>query len=600
MNGLSYYGIGQYKVDSSINRSEKEIAAIVKSMNDTKEETNTKSTLIIEKIRNALKDIGIELHRNIDLSSNSVTLFNTGSTGRYTNLPGDGDFDFIMQVDRDIFENEQKKTKLRNAIVTSLGGTYDTVNGDVRELKTKVVDENGKEYEVEIDITFVNKTDKTEYASDVCVSDRLNNIKDEDERQKVMANIILTKQFLKGINAYKPARKDENQGGLGGIGVENWILQNGGTLYSAAKSFMKAAQECDTFEEFLAKYSLPNFGINHMAEKRGHYPHDDYVTNMNANGYKKMKESLSKYIELYEEQVENPVFETLKTVKEIEKEETFVYATSYQDMNQLELDTKQILEATLKVSDIKIDKANMGETGTMYKIKIDEKEYLVKPGVNKHDGKVRPARAVVQEIASNIQQLISPDRAVIAKTYGTGNVKVAVQEKIDNAKTASETELITQHTTELIEEYVVDYLLGNFDSDAQNFVIDSNGVAKGIDKEQSLKYLLTDEKKESLKLDFSYDPKGARTSIYSGLFRYINEKGLSNECLDKLLKSKEKVGTISDEKYIEIFKQYAYSYDATRSKEILDKILERKNYFLEHIDEFIMELSGKELKTNTR
>ena len=75
---------------------------------------------------------------------------------------------------------------------------------------------------------------------------------------------------------------------------------------------------------------------------------------------------------------------------------------------------------------------------------------------------------------------------------------------------------------------------------------------------------------------------------------------MSNECLDKLLKSKEKVGTISDEKYIEIFKQYAYSYDATRSKEILDKILERKNYFLEHIDEFIMELSGKELKTNTR
>ena len=206
---------------------------------------------------------------------------------------------------------------LRNKILKSFGDNVNAliIDGDIRELKAKVTDENGITHDVEIDITFTQKTDKAEYASDVCVCDRLNSIKSEEERKLVKANIILAKQFLKSIEAYKPARRKSEQGGMGGIGVENWILQNGGTLYSAAKSFMDAADKCSSFEEFCKIYSLPNFGYNHMALKKGFYPHDDYIKNMNSTGYEKMKVALREYINNYDKNLNNPVIETISQLQ---------------------------------------------------------------------------------------------------------------------------------------------------------------------------------------------------------------------------------------------------------------------------------------------
>lgn len=314
MNGLSYYGIDTYVLDESVYKESREISNILENMEANKEETKYKADLLKDKLKLGASKLGLELKDMIDLSRNSVTLFNTGSTGRFTNLPGDGDFDYTMQVDREIYFNDKKMDELREKLISVLRDgeeTYNIVSGDIRELKTTVEDEMGNKYKTEIDITFTTKTDETEYASDVCVNDRLNSINSEQERNLVKANIILAKQFLKSIGAYKPARKFPEQGGMGGIGVENWILQNGGTLYSAAKSFMEEAKKHTSFESFKSVYSLPNFGYNHMAYKRGFYPHDDYISNMNQNGFDKMKNALSIYIKKYEKNVDSPVIETV-------------------------------------------------------------------------------------------------------------------------------------------------------------------------------------------------------------------------------------------------------------------------------------------------
>ena len=87
---------------------------------------------------------------------------------------------------------------------------------------------------------------------------------------------------------------------MGGIGVENWTLQNGGTFYSAAKSFVEAANKCQSFEQFQSLYSIPNFGHNHMAHKKGFYPHDNYIDNMNEIGYDKMVQALNEYLRTVE------------------------------------------------------------------------------------------------------------------------------------------------------------------------------------------------------------------------------------------------------------------------------------------------------------
>lgn len=113
----------------------------------------------------------------------------------------------------------------------------------------------------------------------------------------VVANILLAKQVLKQAEVYKPNRGEVPQGGLGGVGIENCILQNGGSFIDAAKDFLEAA-EGKSFEEFKVNYQIWDFGDNHLAERRGQYPHDNFVANnMSEAGYSKMKKALKEYIE---------------------------------------------------------------------------------------------------------------------------------------------------------------------------------------------------------------------------------------------------------------------------------------------------------------
>jgi hypothetical protein len=114
----------------------------------------------------------------------------------------------------------------------------------------------------------------------------------------VIANIIFAKKFLKAAGCYKPDRGDTPQGGLGGVGVENWVLQNGGSFLAAAREFMAVADKCESFNEFKKQYAVWDFGENHM--KKGARQHDNFVAdNMSEAGYKKMKAALSLFLAQY-------------------------------------------------------------------------------------------------------------------------------------------------------------------------------------------------------------------------------------------------------------------------------------------------------------
>ena len=71
----------------------------------------------------------------------------------------------------------------------------------------------------------------------------------------VIANILFAKKLLKENGCYKPDRGEKPEGGLGGVGIENWILQNGGSLKKAAESFLETANDSTGFEDFKNKYS---------------------------------------------------------------------------------------------------------------------------------------------------------------------------------------------------------------------------------------------------------------------------------------------------------------------------------------------------------
>ena len=150
----------------------------------------------------------------------------------------------------------------------------------------------GLDAPVDIDITFATKTNKVKYSTDVALKEFYSSMTPE-KREEIVANVVFAKRFFKAIEAYKPDRGDIPQGGLGGVGIENWILQNGGSFLAAAREFMRVANECgDDFEVFKEKYAVFDYGQNHQG---GDY--DNFIVhNMSPAGYDKMRHALRDYL----------------------------------------------------------------------------------------------------------------------------------------------------------------------------------------------------------------------------------------------------------------------------------------------------------------
>ena len=226
MSGLSHYGTGDYVFapDSELELpSTRAGETIVPSTNTIIEEipegisdTDHKHAVINQAIKEAITNIP-ELNLSYkdyldgDLTENIVEMIDTGSTGRQTNAPGSGDFDYLARLDRSILNDPTKKQQITDALLTAFGRENDgsaIVNGNLR---LKQVSLDGLGEPVDIDITFAQKTNKVQYPTDAALADRLSNIKNQSETkyQQVLANIIYAKQFLKANQVYKPRRSPE-------------------------------------------------------------------------------------------------------------------------------------------------------------------------------------------------------------------------------------------------------------------------------------------------------------------------------------------------------------------------------------------------------
>ena len=338
MSGLSYYHTGDYQFapDSELDLPSTNVGkTIVPSINAIIEEipegisdTDRKHAVINQAIKEAITDIpdlnlSYKDYLDGDLTENVIEMIDTGSTGRQTNAPGSGDFDYLARLDRSILNDPTKKQQITDALLAAFGKA-DEVNGTSNQIdnldhnedgegegeagqadnKSRIVNGNlrlkrvsidGLAEPVDIDITFAQKTNKVQYPTDAALTDRLSNIKNQSETkyQQVLANIIYAKQFLKAAGAYKPRRSPEAKGigGLGGVGIENWVLQHGGSFKQAARDFLAVADSCSSFEDFCAHYPVWDYGENHKGIRSK--PHDNFVAdNMNPEGYERMKEAL--------------------------------------------------------------------------------------------------------------------------------------------------------------------------------------------------------------------------------------------------------------------------------------------------------------------
>ncbi len=310
MSGLSHYRTGDYQFapedelelpSTNVGKSVvSSTSTIISELPASIAETDHKHEVINQAIKQAITNIP-ELNLSYkdyldgDLTENIVEIIDTGSTGRQTNAPGSGDFDYLARLDRSILNDPTKKQQITDALLAAFGRENDgsaIVNGNLR---LKQVSIDGLAEPVDIDITFAQKTNKVQYPTDAALADRLSNIKNQSETkyQQVLANIIYAKQFLKAAGAYKPRRSPEAKGigGLGGVGIENWVLQHGGSFKQAARDFLAVADSCSSFEDFCAHYPVWDYGENHKGIRSK--PHDNFVAdNMNPEGYERMKEAL--------------------------------------------------------------------------------------------------------------------------------------------------------------------------------------------------------------------------------------------------------------------------------------------------------------------
>ena len=244
---------------------------------------------------------------SLELKYGEADLIGIGSTARGTNLPNDYDYDYYLRLDkRNLYTYDEK-----NCLISNLKNLEKNLNeylnpsknipGKEGRVRGTGINIDGLEKTIDIDVTFTQKTNKTTYSTDMALEERLNNIKENnsDKYEDVIANIVLAKYVLKKTNCYKPDRSDSNQGGLGGVGVENWILQNGGSFKNSCLEFLSAATidgQMVPFNEFKQKYFI--WVLCENRENRNEYPFDNFINNMNESGYKKMYNALEKCCKL--------------------------------------------------------------------------------------------------------------------------------------------------------------------------------------------------------------------------------------------------------------------------------------------------------------
>ncbi|MFB6212586.1 MAG: hypothetical protein ABEI53_02100 [Candidatus Magasanikbacteria bacterium] len=289
-SGIERYHGGEIELSSEWKGSD--YASQIENIAQTEENIEKIENLrddLYKDIEKALNEVGIELTkgRNKD-SLIGAHIIDTGSTGRGTALDiEDGvDFDFVVKLnDRDYEKFEQVGDKLEEKY--PLDDDYPQDNMHMYRFLEFEHEETKKK--ISLDVGFVKRSEYQTLDAQEAVSQKYDSIKGNYGKEKwleVLSNVRFAKKKLKEAECYKPSHKE---GGLGGIGVENWVLKNGGDVIKAFKEFYKNSFNEDgeiiPFEKFKENYKIFSAGEN----IRGNEIAENFVEgNMTRSGYKKM------------------------------------------------------------------------------------------------------------------------------------------------------------------------------------------------------------------------------------------------------------------------------------------------------------------------
>ena len=117
MQGLSHYGEKHFELDETAKKPE--MSGIIELVDRSMQDARNKQEKILKTLEEAVNKNGYKLSDEIrtDLKPGIVEFIDTGSTGRGTNMPGDGDFDYMVRMDKVLSDNPTEfKNSLREAL----------------------------------------------------------------------------------------------------------------------------------------------------------------------------------------------------------------------------------------------------------------------------------------------------------------------------------------------------------------------------------------------------------------------------------------------------------------------------------------------------
>lgn len=222
-------------------------------------------------------------------------------------------------------------------------------------------------------------------------------------------------------------------------------------------------------------------------------------------------------------------------------------------------------------------------------------KYIFKPAVSK-GGAVEPFRAYVQEAASQIAaRLYESGDFIEIKSMTLGGRFGTVQPllagvKGDLKKIRWDT-LTPDMWRQIQREHVLDWVIGNFDSHAGNFIYLEGGRILGVDKEQAFRYI---KDQASWVMSLDYHPNavyGEEEPLYNTLYRAFANNEIDLD-LQAVLPALQRLERISDDEYRAILRPYAESLygKGAKANELLDLAVKRKHEVRAQYREFFTKL----------
>ena len=172
MSGLKTYDAAEFKKApnesmqlDSMDINDQHIPStdeLIAEMQNNRDEVAKKRNAIIQSIIMPVLDERGLRYKSVldgDITEGSAEVVDTGSTGRYSNAPHDGDFDFMMKLDRAIRTNSSRMSEVRDELLSLMGKDGNSIDGN-GNIRAKDVKLDGLDEPVDVDITFEQKTNK--------------------------------------------------------------------------------------------------------------------------------------------------------------------------------------------------------------------------------------------------------------------------------------------------------------------------------------------------------------------------------------------------------------------------------------------------------